>query len=219
MLKQENVPIETCFLEPKKKHCSFGSNRETILTELVQALHLRDDGRELVRIRPGHLIPLICAHSRVNITPRPSPAKPRNGTKPARAGAHKRDRGRSTADEVLHGEVPRPQHPPLRQPLLLAAALPLRPRHRAPNQPLQTLGPESQLQPLAATSDRMGGREGEEGRESERGPAGCANFSGRRSSRWGEVEGRRGFEIFRRKTLRKERSTARPAHARCNHGL
>jgi hypothetical protein len=39
-------------------------------------------------------------------------------------------RGRPpTADEALHGVVPRPQHPPLHRPLPLAAALPPLPRH------------------------------------------------------------------------------------------
>lgn len=95
----------------------------------------------------------------------------RNGTKPARARADRdrseREEGRPpTADEVLDSLVPRPQHPPLRRTLPLAAALPLLPRHlRLPkSQPTsKTLGPESQLSPQAATSGGMWVGKGEGG--------------------------------------------------------
>jgi hypothetical protein len=40
----------------------------TALTKLVQAVHLRDDGRELVGIGLRHLIPLICAHTNASYT-------------------------------------------------------------------------------------------------------------------------------------------------------
>lgn len=52
-------------------------------------------------------------------------------TRSSRSGQDKRERERPpTADDVLHGVVPRPQHPPLQRPLPLAAALPRGPRHR-----------------------------------------------------------------------------------------
>jgi len=118
----------------KKKTQSFTSNRETILTELVQAIHLLDDGREPVRIRPRHLIPLICAHTRTPLNGQNPHPRPETGTNPG--GQDKRERERPpTADEVLHGVVPRPQHarrcsPPAPPPSCSETS----------NQTLQTLG-------------------------------------------------------------------------------
>lgn len=116
------------------------------LTLLVQALHLRDDGGELVGVLLRHVILLLCTantrtQKQLRIAPRPDP---RNGTAQKEPGQEGR-----TVDEALHGEVLGPEHPALRQPLLLlppAAAAALCPgplRRRRHGETELTLGPKS----------------------------------------------------------------------------
>jgi hypothetical protein len=46
------------------------------LTKLVQAVHLRNDGREPVGIRLRHLVPLICGHRSITDNPSNGQIKP-----------------------------------------------------------------------------------------------------------------------------------------------
>lgn len=101
-----------------------------------------------------------------------------------------------TADEILHGEVPRPEQPPLRNPLLLlppaAAAAPL--RHRGPTWRSQTLIPSPQISESPTRSPR---RPRLEPRSAKRARARegkfWAKFRGGEAA-GGGGEGRRGFE-------------------------
>src|SRR6185312_10916870 len=45
------------------KNCPGASEKGTVLTMLMQALHLADDGAELFGVRVSHIILLICTHA------------------------------------------------------------------------------------------------------------------------------------------------------------
>lgn len=76
-----------------------GPAKGDVLTLLVQALHLVDDGEEIFGVRARHIILLICArHKHTPKIKLNQTTKPRSGTNAASFAP-------PTADEALHGEV------------------------------------------------------------------------------------------------------------------
>ena len=79
------------------KNCPGASEKGTVLTMLMQALHLADDGAELFGVRVSHIILLICTHTRTKTLP---PNQTQSTTEPRSEPMPRVSRGnaRPTAD-------------------------------------------------------------------------------------------------------------------------